>query len=87
MKKTIKGETVIDIDAVGLCNAICETARSFYYATENKELFCDRYINNINWIRKFVTMSVFAIISCETFITDYRDSLKLFGWQYKERKF
>ncbi len=48
MKKTIKGETVIDIDAVGLCNAICETARSFYYATENKELFCDRYINNIN---------------------------------------
>lgn len=38
---------IIDIDAVGLYNAICEVAKSFYNETENKDLFRDKYIRDI----------------------------------------
>ena len=48
LKKEVNGETIIDIDAVGLCNAICEAAKSFYNDTENKDLFRDKYIKDID---------------------------------------
>jgi len=47
LKKEVNGKTIIDIDAVGLCNAICEVAKSLYNDTENKDLFRDKYIRNI----------------------------------------
>ena len=48
MKKEVNGKTTIDIDAVGLCNAICKAAKSFYNDTENKDLFRDKYIRDID---------------------------------------
>lgn len=48
LKKEVNGDTIIDIDAVGLCNAICEAAKSFYNDTPNKDLFRDKYIKDID---------------------------------------